>query len=275
MGSYVAVAGALALLLWLPSVATAQDSTVELELRLSSATAPLGRAVNTRFVFTNAGGETTYIRLPRGSELEFNLEVDDCRFRRFEPHGDISIESVRFLYVPLSPGARYETHGTSLNDGHFGAFTIRLPRVGEYQIKLKWRSRAEYVEGAFWPIWNDPIDALPVRLRVGPPDPTDVERWRRVILGCTNEACDEDAVEFFSLVQDRQAAERLAQLFKTEPAEGRFEVALAEAIARQGRQVDVDLLRERADLGKRASSYLWNAWNDLVTRVDGREPCPK
>jgi len=266
----------MAVLLCLPVAAVAQqEAKVEMELRLSSQTVSLGHTVATRLVFTNVGRENVYVRIPRGSELEFNFAVDGCRFRLFEPHADRSIDSLRFLYVPLAGGARYETQGTSLNDGSFGPFAIRLPRVGNYEIRLRWRSRANDVEGAFWPIWNDPVDAPPVSLRVEPPDSSDLARYRRALLSCNNEACDEDALAFFSLAKDPAVADKLEQLFRAEPPEGRLEVLLAGAIARQGRKADADLLKERADLGRRTSSYLWTAWNDLVERVGGREPCPK
>jgi hypothetical protein len=269
------VAGALATLVALDGLAAGQEPKVELELQLSSSTAPLGRAVGTRLVFVNSGYETTYIRLPRGSELEFNLEVDTCRFRLAAPKGTVSIDSLRFLYIPLFSSARYEIQGTGINDGSFAPFSIRLPRGGDYQIKLRWRSGADNVEGGIWPIWRDPVDAPTVKLHVGPPDSSDIDRFRRAVLLCTNGACDYDALAFFSLAQDRQVAERIAQLFKAEPPEGRFEIVLAQAIARQGRQTDLDLLRQRADLGNRTSSSVWNAWNDLVERVGGREPCPR
>jgi hypothetical protein len=275
MNARLIVVGTLVTLVALHGVAAAQEPKVELELQLSSSTAPLGRAVGTRLVFVNSGYETTYIRLPRGSELEFNLEVDTCRFRLFQFKGDMSIDSLRFLYIPLFSGARYEIQGANINDGSFPPFGIRFPRAGDYQIRLKWRSRADYVEGGIWPIWRDPVDAPTVKLRVGPPDPSEVDRFRRAVLLCTNDACDEDALAFFSLAQDRQVAERIAQLFKTEPPEGRFELVLAQAIARQGREADLDLLRQRADLGNRTSSSVWNAWTDLVERVGGREPCPR
>lgn len=269
------VAGALTTLASLGGVAAGQEPKVQLELQLSSSTASLGRAVATRLVFTNAGQETTYIRLPRGSELEFHLEVGTCRFRLSEPTGDFSIGSLRFRYVPLYPSARYDIQGTNVNDGSFAPLAIRFPRAGEYQIRLRWRSAADYVEGGFWPIWNDPVEAPPVTLHVGPPHSSDVDRFRRAVVSCTNDACDHDALAFFRLAQDRQAAERIAQLFKAEPPEGRFEIALAQAMARQGRPTDLELLRQRADLGNRTSAYVWSAWSDLVERVDGREPCPR
>jgi hypothetical protein len=75
MNARLIVVGTLVTLVALHGVAAAQEPKVELELQLSSSTAPLGRAVGTRLVFVNSGYETTYIRLPRGSELEFKART--------------------------------------------------------------------------------------------------------------------------------------------------------------------------------------------------------
>ena len=240
------------------------ERDLQLSLELQEAVT-LGEPIRLQVTYTNRGRVPFFVK--RGGafgvkgELEIFADRAGCRtavpatyFESSPPTGP--------SFTRLEPGGIHRE--TVVLNGEGGAMRLPLGVAGEYEFFVRFESRAD--DPLHRPLWNGTAESTWRRVTVRPPAKETLVARRHALDRCLEADCAllEGATDYFSIVRDPEASERLARLFTQRPS-------VAPALLTQARKQDLPALRAHV------ARHVVPAGRDYYLRALGRierdDPC--
>lgn len=204
----------------------------------ASAERRIGEPIGLSLTFTSVNEESVYLDFSGADYSPESLIVcaqrNDKWISTGNIHFDRDVSARRFDYIPLRRGQSFATQLMSINDPMASSLPIlRLSEPGTYRIFARFTSKGFVNDGLIWPIWRGVITTPVQEISLTPPLPRVVAEHRRAVEKCASDAgvCEADAVGYFQIVRDAEAANVLAKMLDSSPIP---DPELALAVAHQG-----------------------------------------
>jgi hypothetical protein len=251
-----------------------ERQTLRLELRLGRTDVALGEPIDAQISFRNIGSAGLFVERTHDigpDHINIVARRGRCEYSVTPLHATMKADDRRFLLTGLEPRDQVIQPLPTLNSAEaLGGADVLFPAPGVYTVMSSFRSEGAPTGFADAPVWRGVVASAPVTLTVRPARPTRLTQMRSLLAAAVQGGqLDLQAVAYFRYVKDQRAADLLAHLLSTESSNP----LLMEAVARQGRRSDAQLLdqhaRERLSTDRRLSEYA----RDLARRLRERGAC--
>jgi hypothetical protein len=226
------------------------EDNLTISLIANQAEFELGDPIRIYVRYENIGDSAYYIEKPRNfgkDHFLLSAEKQDCRIEGGFSHFDVEVDSLHLFYAPLHPGERLEIPLPQFND-LIGMDTLTIAEKGEFRIQARIMSKGiknKFVDVG--PLWKGVAVSPEITIILVAPSDEKLSAYRTRLDVCSDEVqtCfDIEAIEFFRLVRDPQAAQTLRLLLRRDYKEN---PRIAEAVAHQGAPEDQELLLALAE----------------------------
>lgn len=219
---------------------------LEVSLLLSRETVQMGREIGVRVRFENHGSEGLTVRARPGygspgiqilakhgrctevvSPIQFTVEAGDAIFDELR----------------LAPGDTVERTYPTLNDLTPGGARLFLGSPGDLELVAVFNQPATTGATSTRPNWVGTVESRPVRIRVVPPEPGELNRRLQELKECPGTDVDCSSIRYFQVVQAPLARVELRRILLAGP-NGPLASECATALAAQGTVEDAVFLEE-------------------------------
>ena len=230
-----------------------------------------GVGLRLNVAFRNDGTQAFYLYRPPqlgGAGLEVLARRKGCEATVAQYHENYTDDAMRYFFVPLWP-RRGLVETIVLNDPEATEYReIPLVRPGLYHYSIRLQSKGGAAR-RFEPLWRGEVRTNEVTVEITAPRSEAILAWRDRLRVCLAKRCESGAPEirYFRLVRDEQAADMLVELLRRHPAQD----DLIDAVTRQGRPQDADVLRELAD--RAGSPWTLPSLAERIKRLESADLC--